>query len=171
MKARNQQDSVGFNFEEQAVREPSNTCAPSFPIDNRKAQRKFRDEIDGIFDGLNESFGKRNTYVRIPLLGFVELCDRVVRPDYGQAHRFGSPAFTCSHGVPTGGFASYEAMRRSSSSSCSGLSEDACASRSAHSASSNSNFSASERLLILLGRAAAMKLRLGTRIADVNALF
>jgi hypothetical protein len=37
----------------------------------------------------------------------------------------GSPAFTCSHGVPVGGFFSYAAMRRSSSSACSALSVDA----------------------------------------------
>jgi hypothetical protein len=125
VEAGNQQNAFGFHLVKQAIRKAPNPRPPAFPIDNGKTQRKFRDELDGAFDGLNESLGEMHADIGVPLLGVVKFRFRLVRPYNGQTHRLGSPAFTCSHGVPVGGFFSYAAMRRSSSSACSALSVDA----------------------------------------------
>jgi len=47
--------AFGFHLEKQAIRKAPHSCPPALPIDNGKAQGKLRDELDGVFDGLNES--------------------------------------------------------------------------------------------------------------------
>jgi len=58
--------------------------------------------LHGVFDRLNKSRRKVGANFGIPLFGIVKIRFGFVRPFEGQAHRFGSPAFTCSQRVPAG---------------------------------------------------------------------
>lgn len=104
MEAGNHQNAVSFNLIEEAVREAPYSRPPPLPVDNRKAQWKLCNDSDGVFDCLNEPLCERDADVGIPLFGVVEFRFRFVRPYDSQAHRLGSPALTCSHVVPEGGF-------------------------------------------------------------------
>ncbi len=55
MKAGDHQDAVGFRLIKEAVRKASHSRPPSLPKDNREPQWRFFDELNGLFDGLNES--------------------------------------------------------------------------------------------------------------------
>ncbi|MBB6145418.1 hypothetical protein HNQ77_003379 [Silvibacterium bohemicum] len=103
VKARNHQNSVRLNLVEQAIRKAPHSCSSSLPMDNGKSQRKRGDEMKSIFNCFYKPLRELHADVCIPLLGFVKFRDCLIRPKNGEAHRLGSPAFTCSHGVPAGG--------------------------------------------------------------------
>jgi len=55
MKAGNQKNTLGFHLVKQAIRKAPNSRPPALPIDDRKARGKLRNELDGVFDRLDES--------------------------------------------------------------------------------------------------------------------
>jgi len=57
VKAGNHQDAVGFNLVKQAVWKATYRSPSSPPVNNRKAQRKFPNELNGGFHRLDESLG------------------------------------------------------------------------------------------------------------------
>lgn len=55
VEACNQQDAVGFNFEEKTIGKAPHGCPSSVPVDNGKAQRELGDDLDCGFHRLHEA--------------------------------------------------------------------------------------------------------------------
>ena len=116
-----------------------------------KMPRGGSDLLDGINHRLREALREFRANAFVPRQCFFKLRVRFRQPNDGKYQCFLSrPALTRSHETTSTGFCSYLATRQSSSERCSSVSAGASASRLTHNASSNSNFSAMDRLPISL---------------------
>lgn len=149
VEAGNYQNSMFLNLEKDTVGKSPNTGTSATAIHNRKLHGTVGDPLNCSFYRPCEAISKLRAYVVVPRTSFLQFGVRLPQPDNGDTHGFlKSFVLTCSHGITSDGFFSCRSMRRSNSIRCVHVSEAASASRLSHTTSSNSAFSAVDRLCI-----------------------
>jgi hypothetical protein len=138
-----------LQFEEYAVGESPHSSAPEVPVHDRELQWMFGHCFNRALDPQRETLSKLRANVVIPCPRFQQIFIRSWYPDDREFHGLlNRSVLTCSHGMVSDGFWSCRAIRWSSSARCASVSDAASASRLSQTVSSNSAFSAGERLLI-----------------------
>jgi hypothetical protein len=138
-----------LNLEEYSVRKAPYSGTPPSPVDDSELQRAFCDCLDGCLYSIARNVPRalgvcsRTTHV---LLSTPRPLPVSRRPAASRFFEQARPDLLPSDDI--GGFCSCRAMRSSSSARCASVSDGASASRLSHTASSNSAFSAAERLSI-----------------------
>jgi len=103
VEAGNHNDASVLDEVNKAVGEAAHKRSPLAFVNHGEAERILRDGLYAVIDCPDESLRQLRAHFGVPQLGGVEFRFRPVGPYDRQAHRLGSPAFTCSHGVTAEG--------------------------------------------------------------------